>query len=61
MTKTIVDNANIPKLRDTLVVFIKQEQAKAKHIENVNNKHQKSNNSSWIKKYLIQIYSFIIT
>ena len=46
---------------DVLVVFIKQKQVKAREIENIGDKQQKKVDSSWAKKYPIQVHSFITT
>lgn len=44
---------------DALVVFLKEEQAKVKGVENTLDKHYKDNNSSWAGKYFIQIFGSI--
>ena len=61
MAETADDNAGIPGLIDALAVFIKQEQTKARGIESACNKRQKEDDSSWARKYPIQIHGSIIT
>ncbi len=55
------DKVGIPGFIDALVVFIKQKQVKVKGIDNVENEQCKEANSSWARKYPIQIYDFITT
>ena len=61
MAETRVDKAGVPGLIDALVVFIKQKGAKVRGKESASNKHQKEDNSSWARKYPIQIHGSIIT
>lgn len=53
LVKTAADKANIPGLVNVLAVFIKQERAKVKEVENTLNKCRKDENSSWAGKYSI--------
>lgn len=59
LAKIVTDKTNIPGLVDALTVFIKQEQAKVKGIENMCNGYYKDDNSSQADKYSIQIHSSI--
>ena len=61
LAETAADNAGVSGLMDTLTVFIKQERAKARSLESTCNKRQKEDDSSWARKYLIQIDVSIIT
>lgn len=60
-TKTIANKSNILGLINALAVFIKQEQAKSKMVENTLDKCRKNDNLCWIVKYSIQIHSSIAT
>lgn len=53
LVETVVDKACILGLINILVVFIKEEQAKAKKVENAGDKQYKKTNLSWVKKYFI--------
>lgn len=46
LAKTIVDKAVVPGFIDILVIFIKQEQTKAKEVDNAKDKQCKEVNSS---------------
>ena len=61
MAETAAGNAGVPGLIDALAVFIKQERAKARGVESACNERQKEDDSSWAKKYPIQIHGSIIT
>ena len=61
LAKTTANKAGIPGLIDALAVFIKQKRANIRGKESASNKRQKKDNSSWARKYLIQIHGFIIT
>lgn len=60
MAEKTVDKTGISRFIDALAVFIKQEQAKARSEENARDKQRKENNSSWAKKYPIQLHGSII-
>ncbi len=61
MAGTAADKAGAQGLIDTLMVFIKQEQAKARGIDIVGDKRHKRADSSWARKYSIQVHSSITT
>ncbi len=55
MVRTAADKTGVLGFIDVLAVFIKQEQAKPRKVYNVANKQLKEANSSWARKYLIQV------
>lgn len=59
MAETAANKASVAGLIDELAVFIKQKRAKVRKIESASNKGRKDNNSSWAKKYPIQIHGSI--
>ena len=61
MAEIAADKVGIPRFIDVLAVFIKQEWAKAKGIGNAGDEWYNKANSSWAKKYPIQVYGSIIT
>ncbi len=61
MAGTAADKVGVPGLIDALAVFIKQEQAKARRVDNVGDEQYKEANSSWAKKYSIQVHASITT
>ena len=61
LAETAADNAGVPGLIDALAVFIKQEWAKARGVESACHERQKKDDSSWARKYLIQIHGSVIT
>lgn len=61
MAETAADKAGVPELINALAVFIKQERAKVKGVESASNERRKEDDSSWARKYPIQIYGSITT
>ncbi len=57
----MADKAGVPGFIDALAVFIKQEQAKAREVGNVGDERHKKTNSSWARKYPIQVHGSITT
>ena len=60
LAETVADKAGVPGLIDALAVFIKQEQAKVRGKESASNERRKKDDSSWARKYPIQIHGSII-
>ena len=56
MAGTAADKAGILGFIDVLAIFIKQEQAKARGVENAKDEQRKEANSSCVKKYPIQVH-----
>ncbi len=56
-----MDKAGVPGFIDALAVFIKQEQAKARGVDNVGDKRRKKADSCWVRKYPIQVHDSITT
>lgn len=61
LVETVANKADIPKFINTLAVFIKYKRAKAKGIKNTGDKQHKEVNSSWARKYPIQVHACITT
>ena len=61
LAETAADKAGIPGFIDALAVFIKQERAKARGIGNARDEQHKEADSSWVKKYPIQVHGSITT
>ena len=55
----MADKIGVLKFIDALAVFIKQEQAKVRSVDNVGNKQYKEANLSWVKKYPIPVHGSI--
>ncbi len=53
------DKASVPGCKDALAVFIKQKRAKARRVDNVGDKRRKEADSSWARKYPIQVHDSI--
>ena len=61
MAETAANETGVPGLIDALAVFTKQKQAKVRGEESASNKRRKEDDSSWVRKYTIQIHGSIIT
>ncbi len=61
MAGIAADKASIPGFIYALTVFIKQEQAKARGVDNIGDEQRREANSSWAKKYPIQVHGSIAT
>lgn len=61
LAETVADKANVPGLIDVLAVLIKQERAKVRGVESASDERRKENDSSWARKYSIQIHDSITT
>ena len=61
LAETAVDKAGVPGFIDALAVFTRQERAKARGVENAGDERRKEVDSSWSKKYPIQVHDFITT
>lgn len=56
MAKIIVDKASLLRFIDMFTVFIKQEWAKARRIDNARDKQCKEVNASSVEKYSIPVH-----
>ncbi len=50
---TVADKADVSRFIDALAVFIKQDRAKVRGVDNVGDKRRKEADSSWTRKYPI--------
>ncbi len=61
LAETAADKASVPRFIDALAEFIKQKRAKAREVNNVGDVRYKEANSSWARKYPIQVHDSITT
>ncbi len=59
LARTATDKAGVPGFIDALAVFIKQKQAKIRGVDNVGDERRKKVDSSWARKYPIQVHGSI--